>query len=67
MISWGGIPHVGILVSDTPAAEAFYCGVLGMVDENDVGLFFSVFLSSSFSSSSLFLLMWKKSLPWFAA
>ena len=36
VINWGGIPHVGILVSDTPRAEAFYCGVLGMVDENDL-------------------------------
>jgi len=35
-ISWGGVPHVGVLVSDTPAAKRFYCDVLGMVDETDL-------------------------------
>jgi glyoxylase I family protein len=36
MIGWGGIPHVGLLGSDTERAKQFYCGVLGMVDENDL-------------------------------
>jgi glyoxylase I family protein len=36
MINWGGVPHVGVLVSDTEAARKFYCDVLGMVDENDL-------------------------------
>lgn len=35
-IGWGGMPHVGLLGSDTERARAFYCGVLGMVDENDL-------------------------------
>lgn len=35
-LGWGGMPHVGLLVSSTSAAEEFYCGVLGMVDENDL-------------------------------
>ena len=36
ILRWGGIPHVGILVSDNEKARDFYCGVLGMVDENDL-------------------------------
>ena len=35
-IGWGGIPHVGLLVADTPRAKAFYCDVLGMKDETDL-------------------------------
>lgn len=35
-INWGGCPHVGLLVSSTPAAKEFYCDVLGMVDETDL-------------------------------
>ena len=35
-IGWGGVPHVGLLGADTARARAFYCGVLGMVDENDL-------------------------------
>ena len=35
-IGWGGVPHVGLLGSDTERARRFYCGVLGMVDENDL-------------------------------
>jgi len=35
-ISWGGVPHVGLLVSDTPTSKHFYCDVLGMVDETDL-------------------------------
>lgn len=33
---WGGIPHVGLLVSSTPAARRFYVDVLGMIDETDL-------------------------------
>ena len=42
MLGWGGMPHVGILGSGGPVGEAteraraFYCGVLEMVDENDL-------------------------------
>ena len=36
MIGWGGMPHVGLLGADTDRAGAFYCGVLGMADENDL-------------------------------
>ena len=36
LLGWGGIPHVGLLVADTPRAKAFYCDVLGMVDETDL-------------------------------
>lgn len=36
VIGWGGIPHVGLLVADTPVAKHFYCDVLGMVDETDL-------------------------------
>ena len=35
-VGWGGIPHVGLLVADTPRAKAFYCDVLGMRDETDL-------------------------------
>jgi len=35
-IGYGGVPHVGLLVSSTPAARRFYCDVLGMVDETDL-------------------------------
>ena len=34
--TWGGMPHVGLLVADTEKARVFYCDVLGMVDENDL-------------------------------
>ena len=30
------MPHVGLLGSDTERAQRFYCGVLGMTDENDL-------------------------------
>lgn len=36
LLGWGGIPHVGLLVADTPRAKAFYCDVLGMQDETDL-------------------------------
>ena len=36
MLGWGGIPHVGLLVSDTARSRAFYCDVLGMADETDL-------------------------------
>jgi glyoxylase I family protein len=35
-LGWGGIPHVGLLVADTPRAKAFYCDLLGMKDETDL-------------------------------
>ena len=35
-LGWGGMPHVGLLVSSTPAAKVFYCDVLGMKDETDL-------------------------------
>ena len=30
------MPHVGLLGSDSERAQRFYCGVLGMTDENDL-------------------------------
>jgi len=33
---WGGIPHVGLLVSSTSAARTFYIDILGMIDESDL-------------------------------
>ena len=33
---FGGIPHVGLLVSSTPHAKVFYVDVLGMRDETDL-------------------------------
>lgn len=35
-IEWGGLPHVGILGADSNRAKQFYCGVLQMLDENDL-------------------------------
>jgi glyoxylase I family protein len=35
-LGWGGIPHVGLLVSDNEAARSFYVDILGMIDENDL-------------------------------
>ena len=36
ILRWGGIPHDGLHVADNEKARDFYCGVLGMVDENDL-------------------------------